>query len=641
MSNISCANEYSKSFWFVGFDGQNLYLDFKNPPNSAEIKTNALLLSFLNSAIENSNYIKGLWKCREILGYIFEKKIPKDRSFIIGEDIISFSKEELESYPTIEISKDNSTVKSTFKKQNPKSSDKPLLLDIYLAKLWKSGVKYGYDFEAIKAGIDYSNGAGKLENPTLIVARQKDPIEGNDAMLEITTEKSQTDTRAEVADDGKDVDIYRFKNSIFNVKKGEILYKKIPKLEGKNGRDIQGHMVFPKKSEDKIDLSKYLGDGVELIITDGLQSIVCKKDGTLKIEKDGKLSVDEGIVVSNVDKNIGNLKVDMSDDIMRIEGDVEDARKISANVKELIIEGRVYAATIEIEGDTILRIKGGVIKSKIIHNGAGKIEILEKTTTSLIVAKDGEVDIKRAQNSTIVAKNLDIELLEHGSIIAKDLSIKEIVNISTGKAHLLADRLMLGTIKGGGELGVIASYYDKNAKIANEKIAKNSKILELKDKIEELRIELEEFEKLNREKISRHSKVTKALNDKKSDEESRGALFLEKKRLFTKVIQKCNQKREAIESANRELHTLLEEQKIDNEDMKNYYIEIESIEFEGEIFARCYKRDSSDLFGFDTKKLLNILSTKAIPNDKEGERFCRIFTPLEGTFAWNAHDNAI
>jgi len=379
-----------------------------------------------------------------------------------------------------------------------------------------------------------------------------------------------------------------------------------------------------------------------LKIVDGFLSLVSEIDGTLEIDKNGKLTIRDGIHIESVDKNIGNLKIDMKNDIMVIEGDVNDSRKISANVKELTIKGRVYGGIIDVAGDTSVEILQGVVKSKITHNGKGSIKIFGKCSSSSIVSLKGNIEMEDAENCTVIANTSVIKNIHHGNIVSKSATIQNVHNTQQGICHILGEKISIDSLQGGGEVGIILTWVD-NESISHKILQKSSRIIELKEEIRTEEKALEQFEADNKASILKHREISQKLNDKENEsDENRGVLFLEKKRLFSKVVQKADERRNIIDEKSKELHKLMEEQNILDDTLKNYELHIKNITFSGELLAHSYRRDESqrDLFSIDLKKLLKILHTKTIPTDNEGEKYGKILIQSSGTCNWSAYNNA-
>ncbi len=631
-----------RSNWFLKTNSEGIYIDFRSPPTDAgEQRPNTLLFTLFSGLFENGYYIQGLSENTQLLSFIFDKKIPNTFAMKIGRAIKEVSEIDFIYQPTITIVEDARFAVAEFVRIKKESgvSQKWLSSDIVIALAWRSSVKYGLIPEAIQKGVAYANQELSLESGKIQIAKQKDAELPKDAELVVVTEKLKIDRRADVSGDDAEIeDMYRFKNTIFQVKKGEVIYKKLPPKEGKPGRDVLGKSIFPSAPRDEISLEEYAGEGTCITLVEGCESLVVDVDGTISL--DGKkVVVKEGITLKTVDSTTGNLKVRQASERMVIEEDIHDYRKIDAEVKELIIKGKIYGSSIEVIGDTSVEVLGGVVKGKIIHRGHGKIKLSNKVITSVIYSKEGETIIDSIENSTVISQSANIDTLQNGTLIGGAINVNNVSNTEKGKTYIMGEDVYIDTISGGGELG-ITCFWCEDEKKEFLSTFKSKESEELGRNIENLKQELAQKMKENKEGLKKYVLVQKEMNDPECSDEKKGKLFLEKKRLFSKVLQPIEKLKLEISDLQEKYDALNKNIKVLDDRLTRFKIHISHNGFEGDMFTHHYKYPKvyNSITDLSNTLLLEVCQTKAIPSDMRREYFNKLYPPRGGSFKWNAYD---
>ncbi|QMV41929.1 FapA family protein [Cohnella cholangitidis] len=209
--------------------------------------------------------------------------------------------------------------------------------------------------KSIKARIEFAAIQRELLDPTykpIVVASGKEPVEGQDAMLEIYFPQQVTSEFFEV--DGL-ID-YRNHLRIPTVQKGEVMARKIPMQEGVAGYDVLGNLTLPTPPKDIFIMGK---PNVELT-SDGF--VIAKAQGRPRVTG-GKIKtfdVSTAYVVSgNVDIATGNIV--FSGDVV-VYGDVTD-NMIIESLGNVYIYGNVFNSTITATGS--INARGNVVASKL------------------------------------------------------------------------------------------------------------------------------------------------------------------------------------------------------------------------------------------------------------------------------------
>lgn len=645
-NRVNLSDKIINEFWFIESNPKGLFANFQHPPKNATQGTpNMLLFTFLTKAFERDYFINGLFKQPDLLHALFGKKIPVNVEIRLGSSLLPIDPSQIKNYPIPILDEKYRFAKYSFPRLAPAYGTglAEFKEDVFLAQIWKHKVRFGFDTEVITQGVRHAKQEILLEDPQLVIAKQKDPLEPIDAQLDTVTSKTQVDTRAEEVKEGEKVDMYRFKNTIFKVKADEVIYKKTPFKEGKPGRDVTGTTIQPRKPKDDIVLGDLSGTGTVVKMVDDLQCVVVARDGTLKIDKKGRVSVDEGIVVDSVDKTTGNLSVDMAEDNMVIEGDIEDYRAINANVKKLTVKGRVYGSSLEVDGKTEVVVEGGMVNGKVTHKGDGTIRIFGNSASSNIVTQRGKIQMEYAENSHIMGKQIQIKALRHGVVIGRQVQLKSIENTQKGKSYVLGEQVKVAAIMGGGEIGITGlwKYKDTSKQAPAEELSDKQKNF-MKKQIQDKEKELAAFVKKNAKSIENYEKIDKVLANPKTPMTTKANLLTEKKKVFSRIIQPRKQMRQEIDDLIARVKKT--EEKEDPKEaaasLKSFRIDISDRQFSGDLFIHNYRYSDEykSPFAMGKEKLEKIAQTNVLPGGPEGKLFYRVMPDASGPISWSAED---
>ncbi|BBI36398.1 FapA family protein [Cohnella abietis] len=228
-------------------------------------------------------------------------------------------------------------------------------IDIVLKTVQLGDVISKLEAMSIKARIEFAVIQQELLNPTflpVVVASGKETIQGKDAQLEVYFPQQVESEFFEV--DGT-ID-FRDHLRIPSIRKGEMMAKKIPMLDGTAGYDVLGCVTVPSPPKD---LPIMVKANVELM-PDG--SVVARTQGRPRItgSKIKTLDISTSYVISgNVDIKTGNIV--FSGDVI-VYGDVTD-NMIIESLGNVYVYGNVYSSTITATGS--INVRGNVIASKL------------------------------------------------------------------------------------------------------------------------------------------------------------------------------------------------------------------------------------------------------------------------------------
>lgn len=299
------------------------------------------------------------------------------------------------------------------------------LTDI-VSELKRAGISIQLDIAAIQR---------ELEHPThqpVTVALGKPAVSGQDAELELYFAQQVESQFFEV---GGAVD-FRNHLQIPSVKRGEVIAKVIPPVQGVPGFDIYGNVLLPPPPKDVIVVVK---PSVEQT-PEG--EIVALKEGRPRITGDKIKTFDIStsyVVPGNVDIETGNIV--FSGDVI-VYGDVTD-NMIIESLGNVYVYGSVYNATITGTGSIYVRenVMGsrlysgyfGVMFNRLYHSSKQLSEQIEKLMAACQLL-DQALAAKR-QQPTLFGQI--VVLLLENKFREIPVTIKELLLVVANIQHLI------------------------------------------------------------------------------------------------------------------------------------------------------------------------------------------------------------
>ncbi len=274
-----------------------------------------------------------------------------------------------------------------------KNMDKYEIID----ELKQRGVKYGILENVIDKYLDapvYCTG--------IVVAKGTQAVDGYDAEI---TYHFETDKRVKphYNEDGT-VDFHKLDN-INNIKAGDILATLKPEDRGKEGKDVTGTKVLPKKVMRLI-----LKHGNNITVSeDGLQ-LISQVDGHVTLEGDRVFVSNVYDVGADVDATTGDIEYNGS---IEVKGNVRTGFKLVAE-GNIEIRGVVEGAEITAKGDIILH-RGVQGMSKAVLKAGGNV--VSKFIESATVIAGGYVETDSILHSNVSSKDIVRVCGKNGSII--------------------------------------------------------------------------------------------------------------------------------------------------------------------------------------------------------------------------------
>lgn len=209
--------------------------------------------------------------------------------------------------------------------------------------------------QGIVLGVDNTTLLRIAANPSqfmlekTVIATGEKPVDGKDGYIEYLYDLDVNDKRPLEREDG--TVNYKEVTSINNIRKGQIIAKRIPAEEGTHGRAVTGETLFAKSGKEaRIKLGKnVVTDSEQTAIYAAIDGVVVKTDR----DKINVFPIYE--VNGDVDFNVGNINFVGS---VVIRGNVQPGFKVKAS-GDIRITGGVEAA--ELEADGSIEISAGIL----------------------------------------------------------------------------------------------------------------------------------------------------------------------------------------------------------------------------------------------------------------------------------------
>ena len=286
-----------------------------------------------------------------------------------------------------------------------------LVFDEFVAAMWLRGIRFGLDAAAVIDMIRLGR------HGRLVVARPLPPKPGQDSALKEESDRLYRDNAPRQLSNGK-VDLRQFKNRFPQIRKGEHLLRKTPRVPGVTGMDIFGAVLEPATPQD-FDLESLVGPGTHVESDAQGEFIVSSLDGFLNIDLNTNRIAVTGKIV-----NYGGVSMKTTGDISLDGEHFEEHGEIQ---EKRVVEGRNITVHADVFGRVVS--SGGRIHllQNLVGGSAtnqdGDVEIEGLASNATIYAKAGEVRLGRAENSLIVGRNVIVEHAINCTMVGESLDI--------------------------------------------------------------------------------------------------------------------------------------------------------------------------------------------------------------------------
>jgi len=218
------------------------------------------------------------------------------------------------------------------------------LLDAEMA-LKNHNIVYGLDEVALKEAVEKAEGEFKK------IAMGKEAQEGRDSRIEFLINPEAE--KIVYGEEEHHVD-FRERFRFPEVKKGDVIARIHPPVEGVPGKKVTGEIILPRPV--KSTRIRY-GEGIEAVENEAV--IVAQKDGRLVVNGNHLKVVHLLVHNADVDLESGNIR--FYGDIY-IYGNIKEGMTVEAQ-GDLFVEGSCYEAAVKAGGE--IRFTRNIIKSRI------------------------------------------------------------------------------------------------------------------------------------------------------------------------------------------------------------------------------------------------------------------------------------
>lgn len=270
-----------------------------------------------------------------------------------------------------------------------------------------------------------------------VIAQGLPAIPGTDAQFHSLLPEMQ-ERRPQINEQG--IADFRNLGNLVLVKKGEPLMRRTIATEGKKGKNVLGHVITPKPSQNTPFSSEMKGAMFDPEDSDLLVSAII---GQPLLIPNGVI-VSPTITVPQVNISTGNLSFDGTINIL---GDVMEGMKVYA-LNDIFIGGTVEAAEIEAGGN--ISIKGGVI-GHIDPGGSSASQMNGKISCkgSVSARFTKYVSIEAGTSIVIEEYSMNCQLTAINQIlIGKSRGKKGLIIGGTARAMMLIQAASIGSDAG-------------------------------------------------------------------------------------------------------------------------------------------------------------------------------------------------
>ncbi|MBI4984870.1 MAG: DUF342 domain-containing protein [Rhodocyclales bacterium] len=372
-----------------------------------------------------------LWSLEDIAGNVAElRKRGRHPRLRLARDVVAFPEERRGIYRSVKLDAGGKSAEFMFEQISVEREEadgattdgsgtrkvKERLyadFDEFVAALWTKGVRFGIDAKAVRDAI------ARDQVERLVFAKATVPSQGKDAGIDEQTDLLHRDDAPRLLSNGR-MDLRQYRNRFPQVTAGTRLFKKLPRLGGRSGWDVQGRELEPVAVKD-FDIETLAGPGTRVLRDGGVEFVVAAKDGFLDIDANsGQISV--------VDKIVSRAGVSMrtTGDLSLAGDDYEEHGEVQ---EKRAVEGHNMTFFADVYGN-LLSDGGCITVKRSIASGSarspgGRIVVADSASRATLEALGGEVTAARAESCLIVAARVVVGRAVSCDIVADEVEIEQ------------------------------------------------------------------------------------------------------------------------------------------------------------------------------------------------------------------------
>lgn len=292
--------------------------------------------------------------------------------------------------------------------------------DEFVADLWEKGLRFGIDAKAVREAI------ARDKSERVTIANLTLPKEGKDASIDEQTDLLHRDDAPRLLPNGK-MDLRQYRNRFPQVSAGTRLFKKVPRVLGVSGWDVQGRELQPAAVKD-FDIETLAGPGTEVVREGASEVIVAAMDGFLDIDaQSGQISVVDKIISREGVSMRTTGDLSLSGDEYEEHGEVQEKRVVEGHSMTFLAD--VFGRIVSDGGRVTLKrnISGGSVQ-----NVGGEVFVEGGASRAVLEARRGAVTANHAETCVIIAERVKL-----GRAIRCDI-VADVVEIQVSEGSAIA-----------------------------------------------------------------------------------------------------------------------------------------------------------------------------------------------------------
>lgn len=370
-----------------------------------------------------------LWEVEDVENVLIDcKRKGRMPQLRIARDIVAFPPARRELYRGLKVDGGSKSAEYLFEQISiEREEEDPTLpggkrwyserayldFDEFIAALWEKGVRYGIDAKAVREAI------ARDQAERIGIAAVKAPVAGKDASVDEQTDLLRRDDTPRLLPNGR-MDLRHYRNRFPQVNEGTRLFKKVPRVPGRSGWDVQGRELDPPVVND-FDIETMAGPGTRVVRESSGEYVVAAQNGFLDIDaKSGQISVIDKIVSREGVSMRTTGDLSLAGDDYEEHGEVQEKRVVEGHNMTFFAD--VYGNILS--GGGVVTIKRSVA-SGAVHSPGGTITVEGSASRALLEARNGTIVVERAESCVIVGASVRIGRAVSCDIIGEEVIVEE------------------------------------------------------------------------------------------------------------------------------------------------------------------------------------------------------------------------
>jgi hypothetical protein len=380
-----------------------------------------------------------LWESSDVDAALADfKRKGRPPQLRVARDVVAFPPERQDIYRGVKVGADRRAAEYMFEQVSiEREQDDPSApegkrtvterlypdFDEFVAALWQRGVRFGIDVKAVREAI------ARDQVARVAIAASQAPVAGKDASVDEQTDLLHRDDAPKLLANGR-MDLRHYRNRFPQVSAGTRLFKKVPRVAGRSGWNVDGEEVPPETVND-FEIETLAGPGTEILRNSSGEYVVAAMNGFLDVDaKSGQISVVDKIVSREGVSMRTTGDLSLSGDDYEEYGEVQEMRNVEGHNMTFFAD--VFGNILSNGGLVTLKqsLSGGIAQSP-----GGAIVIEGAASRAVLEARGGEVVVDRAESTTIIADRVRIGRAVNCIIAASEVVVEQCEGCTIAARH--------------------------------------------------------------------------------------------------------------------------------------------------------------------------------------------------------------